>query len=274
MEGLALRRRLFGFSSGDVFKLLADRETMFTQANERAIAAEEKLAEMRAEIGPLHEERRRKDDQIDSLRTGIEELTSRLSSMQEQAADLEELRQQLAEMRNDPLSQLMSGDVTFKFLVTEVAPVLKAAEETAAAMLEAARVESERRLGETDQAREEMERQVEWLRKWGEQLPPLIRAVQERLGETRHRIEEIPDRIRDALRPLTESMTSTNAEIEQLASLSNPPAPSPPERLEAEEVQAAEAVEETYIDLSGWTGETVSGGRATPEPAWWGGPGG
>jgi predicted nucleic acid-binding Zn-ribbon protein len=274
MEGLALRRRLFGFSSEDVLKLLADREKMFTQANGRALAAEENLAELQAEIGSLREERASKDEELGSLRTEMEELSARLATMQEQATDLEEFRQQLAEMRNDPLSQLMAGDVTFKFLVTEVAPVLKAAEESAAAMLEGARLESERRLEETERAREDVERQVEWLMAWGRRLPPLIRAVQERLSETRRRIEEIPDRVREALRPVTESMMSANEEIDHLANLSNPPTMSPPEPIEDAEQPQAQPVGETYIDLSGWPAESVSEEGAAPEPAWWGGPGG
>jgi len=135
MNALALRRRLFGYSPDDVAKLMADREQMFVQANHRAGAAEGQLAELRASFQPLIEESGRKDQQIASLQGQIGELAGRLEAMEEQAVELDELRQQLAEMRNDPISQLVSGDVTFKFLVTEVAPVIKAAEESAAAML-------------------------------------------------------------------------------------------------------------------------------------------
>ena len=247
---------------------------MFVQANHRAGAAEGQLAELRASFQPLIEESGRKDQQIASLQGQIGELAGRLEAMEEQAVELDELRQQLAEMRNDPISQLVSGDVTFKFLVTEVAPVLKAAEESAAAMLEDARVQSQRLLDESDQGRRDVKRQVDWLMTWGRRIPLLVQAVQDRLGQTRMRIEEIPERMREALLPVAETMASANQALEEFIKVAIPPdlsAPEEPEKMEQPEtMERAEGSQPpAYIDLTDRSRESVNRESEARQPAWW-----
>jgi chromosome segregation ATPase len=272
MEKMTLRRKLFGYSLEDVSQLFADRERMFAQANQRAQAAEEQLAEVQAKLQPVNDQMELKDREIASLERLVAELSGQVESMQSQSIELQELRQQVIEWKSDPLAQLLGGDVTIKFLISEVAPVLKAAEESAVTMLEEAQSQSRKRLEETERASQEVQRQVNWLITWRQQIEPLIRAVQERIGETRQRIEEIPDRIRQALMPVADSMTTATAELGQLVESSAPPAMSEPQWIEQAEwrdwgpraaaaetpqPEAAVAVEEdaVYIDAA--------------EPAWW-----
>ena len=286
MEKLTLRRRLFGYSLEDVSQLVADREHMFTQANRRAQAAEEQLADAQAKLQPFKDEIEQKDREIASLHGRVSELIALLESMQEQGVELELLRQQVMELKGDPLGQLLAGDVTIKFLISEVAPVLKAAEESAITMLEDAQEQSRKRLEETERARHEVRRQVDWLITWQQQIEPLIRAAQERIGETRKRIEEIPDRIRQALMAVTDSMTTANGELGQLVEASAPPPMSQPQWIEQAEwrewalndgseitvqPEAAVAPEEdtVYVDVPEWPGERVAEDGASAEPAWW-----
>src|SRR2546430_5034192 len=106
-----------------------------------------------------------------------------------------------------------------------------------------------------------------WLISWRERIDPLIRGVQERIGETRRRIEEIPDRIREALLPVTDSMTTANAELGELVRAAVPP----PLLARAE---AAVAPEEDALDVgvpgtNDWPSGHGVAESAFSQPAWW-----
>ena len=260
MERMTLRRKLFGYSLEDLSNLLADRDRMFAEANRRAQAAEEELSTVRSQHAD-------KDREIVALTDRIEELSRQLATFSDQSTELEELRRQVLDLRSDPLTQVVAGDLIVKFLIAEVAPVLKAAEESAAMMLEDASAESRTRLNEVERARTDVRKQVDWLISWRERIDPLIRGVQERIGETRRRIEEIPDRIREALQPVTDSMTTANAEIGAFVRAAGPP---PLGEMPAAVVPEKDAV---YLDGAGaskWPGEPSVEEPVAPEPAWWG----
>jgi chromosome segregation ATPase len=261
MERMTFRRKLFGYSLEDLSKLLADRDHMFAEANRRAQAAEEQLSDATAKSGE-------KDRQIAALTEQIDEMSRRLEAFTDQSSELDELRRQVLDLRSDPLTQVVAGDIIVKFLIAEVAPVLKAAEESAVMMLEDAGVESRNRLERAEQARQEVRKQVDWLISWRERIDPLIRGVQERIGETRRRIEEIPDRIREALLPVTDSMTTANAELGELVRAAVPP----PLLAQAEAAVAPEE-DALYVDVPGttdWPSDHGVEENAFPEPAWWG----
>jgi chromosome segregation ATPase len=265
MEGMTLRRKLFGYSLDDVSKLLADRDRMFAEANRRAQAAEEQLVAAQATNAEM-------DREMAGLRGELDEMRMRLRTLTDQSEELEALQRQIFDLRSDPLTQVLAGDVIVKFLIAEVAPVLKAAEESAVAMLENAGAETRTRLEEVEAARRTVSEQVEWLRSWRDRIDPMIRGVQARIAETRQRLEEIPERIREALVPVTESMTTANEELTQFVLAADPPLPSAM-RSPAEEPHQASVVPDedaVYVDVPpsrSWTDDTTI---QTPEPAWWG----
>jgi len=260
MERMTLRRRLFGYSLEDMSKVLDDRDRMFGEVNRRAQAAEDQLAAALAKQAE-------KDREIVALRQQVDELQERLGSLTDQSAELEELRRQMLDLRSDPLTQAVAGDVIVKFLIAEVAPVLKAAEESAVAMLEDAGAESRSRLDQVEEARRKVHEQVEWLSSWRDRMDPLIRRGQQRIAETRQRLGEIPDRIREALHPVTDSMTSANQELTEFVRAATPP--SPPRQSETAVAPEEDAV---YVDVPApsWPGEEQVAAHPEPEPAWWG----
>jgi len=214
MESTYLRRRLFGYRPQDVLRILADREQIFAHADERAQAAEKELEQIRAELAPLKSELARKNASITALEEHSEQLQSQLSDLQAQ----------LDEARRDPFAQLdPSSSATMRFLIGEIAPILKAAEETAVRLFSDAQATTEHQVAEAERIRAELQVQITRANSWHDRVEPLIRSAQSRLAETRQRIQEVPARIADALAPVGEAMAWTGEQLAEFLGVAMPP---------------------------------------------------
>jgi hypothetical protein len=110
-----------------------------------------------------------------------------------------------------------------RFLVAEVAPILRAAEDSAAALMDQARAASEQQLAEIGQAREELRAQFAVITEWWDGVQHVMGPVQTRIAATRRTIEEVGERIQGALVPLSELIATIGEELTELTRAATPP---------------------------------------------------
>jgi hypothetical protein len=131
--------------------------------------------------------------------------------------EIELLRQQAAKELKAPNS-LMSQIIT-----AEIAPLLAAAQDAAARIVDDAQATMDEQLARADVARSEMAAQVDDIIAWHQRVDPLIGAIRSRMAQTRTRIDDVPDRIAEALAPLAELVGSMSDHLESLLTVSSPP---------------------------------------------------
>ncbi len=79
------------------------------------------------------------------------------------------------------------------------------------------------KLARADGARSELAAQVEDIVAWHQHVDPLFGAIRARMAQTRDRIDDVPNRIAEALAPLAELVGSMSDQLETLLSASSPP---------------------------------------------------
>ena len=116
-----------------------------------------------------------------------------------------------------------SSDLTNRFLAEELKGILAAAEESAGRILERARVTSEQQIAQSNRLWREVQAELARFSSWREQVEPVIRAVHAKVEGVRSQIEEVPEKIRQALAPMADSISMIDSDLAELASASVPP---------------------------------------------------
>jgi chromosome segregation ATPase len=213
-----LRRRLLGYSSKQVRQLLFDRDGLLAVAEDRVRTLEREVVDLKGDLLPARAELVRKDQQIDSLREELDEARHQVEKLGEQ---LDQLRQEADRARqaqeNDP------AHVTLELVLSEVGPILTAAQEAATRIIEDAQVTIQERLEQAEGARQMLAGQVQELSEWRDRIGPMIGGIQLRMQETRATVTEVPERIADALSPLVDLLTSMSRQLSEFARVSVPP---------------------------------------------------
>jgi chromosome segregation ATPase len=221
------RRSLFGLNREDVRRQLGDLEARLEEAIGRAEAAQAdhrsvqaRLEEALTRAQVREEEAVRWEEEALSLRAEVETLRGRVS----------ELEEELGRLRGNPaLAAEAAGDPTLQFLVSGVAPIIRAAEESAAGMLEQVRKHTEERMAEVERVRTQLIEKIRDVQAWGDRVRDVVPPARERIDDTRKRIEETPDRIREALAPLDELFARVGDDLARLLEMSRlAPHPHPP----------------------------------------------
>jgi len=184
-------------------RIVGDREIMLRQAEARAEAADARTSELESEMEALRAEAERRGREI-------EELRERLGSAPAEAG------------RGDASVQV-SG---------EVRRILEAAEQTAAEMLEQARAEASRRRREADELWGDVQSEVARMAEWRAVVAPRMEGLRARLEQLGGLIDEVPDRLEEALRPLADAVRDGAAEVAAADADTHPPllvAPGPEE---------------------------------------------
>ncbi len=125
----------------------------------------------------------------------------------------------------------------------ELAGILAAAEESAAGIVERARITTERQITESTRLWREVEAEVARFSSWREQIEPVIQRIASKVDDVRARIEEVPERIREALAPMADSISSLDSDMAELAAASTPPLLLKPSGLDERESEVLEARE-------------------------------
>jgi peptidoglycan hydrolase CwlO-like protein len=148
-----------------------------------------------------------------------------------------------------------AGGMTSQFLTEELARILSAAEESAARIMERARVSSQAQMTESNRLWREVQAEVTRFHAWREQVEPLIHQVQSKVEDVRSKIDEVPERIREALAPMADSIASVDGDLADLLVAAGPPMLFAPRGLGGEAPPEGEAAQE----LTG-----LYGGQADP----------
>lgn len=293
MEGVSLRRRLLGVDPEEVERLLVERELELGQLSRQARLAEERAAEAEGRWHALEKRVIESEQRALSAEHELKRLQAMLSSLGIELArreqEAEALRIEADDLRRQLEAALSRGgeiafegdagprfDPTTNFLVTEVAPILRAAEESAAMVLRQARAASEQEKSDLDQARSEIQAQLGLVTSWWKDVHQVLEPIQENLSAARKTIEDIGDRVREALYPLTGLIGTIGEELIKLSQISSPP-PIPRPDLEATKRVPSPSNERLTVSIEGQPpgrsapdeGTAVHAGPRTGLSGWW-----
>lgn len=142
-----------------------------------------------------------------------------------------------------PTASSESAEISSRFVTEEIAGVLSAAEESAARILERARVQSEQQITKSSRLWEEVRAEVTRLGSWREGIEPVIQTVMTKVEGIRSQIEAVPERIRDALAPMADSISDIDSDLAELAEACSPPLLLAPSELEPDDGEGGPAWE-------------------------------
>ncbi len=125
----------------------------------------------------------------------------------------------------------------------ELAGILAAAEESAAGIVERARITTERQIAESTRLWREVEAEVTRFSSWRDQIEPVIRRIAGQVDDIRSRIEEVPERIREGLAPMADAISGLDSDMAELAAASTPPLLLKPAGLDERESEVLESRE-------------------------------
>jgi len=115
-----------------------------------------------------------------------------------------------------------SGGAMPAFLRDEIAPLLSAAEQAAAQIVERAKDQARQDTEDLDRKRVEVEARVSDLVAWQERVEPAIQSLQAKIADIQRKIEEVPDLIRKALDPVASAISSLDPTLAEISSASKP----------------------------------------------------
>jgi TolA-binding protein len=136
--------------------------------------------------------------------------------------------------RAEPVTS-RSGDTASRLVSDELAGILTAAEESAARIIERARSTTSRQVARSNRVWHDVQSEVSKFVAWRQGVEPVIGAVQSKVDAVRELIEGVPERIREALAPMAESISAIDADLADLAAASTPPLLLTPSDLEADD---------------------------------------
>jgi hypothetical protein len=110
-----------------------------------------------------------------------------------------------------------------KFVSEELAPILQAAEAAAQQMVERARASTEARTVEAERRWNEVQVQVAALNDWRDRVEPGLRELQAAMTDVRTEMQQVPDRIREALDPIARAIAALDPVINDVNSASGHP---------------------------------------------------
>jgi hypothetical protein len=166
-----IRRSLFGYRRSAVHELLLESDYTQRRAESNILAAEAKIAELQSELGDMERDIAGRDHQLAALQAEVARLEDRTTD-------------------GGPL-----------FVTDEVASILTAAHDAAGRIVERARSVSER-MYETNRREEGVRADATRLAAWREEALPVIRSARASMDAIRADLEQMTQRITDALTPL------------------------------------------------------------------------
>jgi hypothetical protein len=189
-----LRRGLLGVRTRDVWTLLDDREEELGRTRDRADSAGTEAASLR--------------EQVSSLEVRLDQAHHELAMLREIPPQPAIGEDGEAKFCACPPSESVLDEMTKVVGITEEATqrILNQARETLMKEIEAAQALRER-------ARSEISEAGAWRRHWG----PILKAFQSTVKQTASAIEDTPERVREALGPLTAAAAALDEDLRQFA---------------------------------------------------------
>ncbi len=230
------RRGLFGYRKRAVEEYVAHREALLRERDQRIHEAEARAADLHVNL-----------------------------AQREQAID--QLKQEIDSVGTDPResSHEYAARLTATFMTEELQKVLGAAQLAATRIIERADLTTQERLNEAEQLWREVEAQVSALASWEHAVRPASDSARGTIASAQARIDEVPERIRDALTPMADAIAHVQAQIAELARLASPPSLSKPEKLDEVSREGDDSVEGSLTDLPAGEGHDRANDDAEPE---------
>ncbi len=143
-----------------------------------------------------------------------------------------------------------SSDAASKLVSDELGGILAAAEESAARIIERARSTTSRQVARSNRVWQDVQSEVTKFVAWRQGVEPMIGAVQSKVDAVRELIEAVPERIREALAPMAESISAIDADLADLAAASTPPLLLTPSDLESDDDVDEWSVADAHDDVT------------------------
>jgi hypothetical protein len=108
------------------------------------------------------------------------------------------------------------------FLRDEVAPLLAAAEQAAAQIIERAKVEAREQNVEFEQIRRREEARAAEMVAWLDHMEPSLKALQAKVADIHSKIDQVPELVRKALDPVAEAISSLSPTLAEISGAARP----------------------------------------------------
>lgn len=229
-----LKGGFFGYRKDDVRALLAARERMFLEVSDQARAAEERLDTTRSELDlakagvrALREQLDARTNELGSAQARVAELetqvaaaTSEVAEHSQRAREGEQrlqtresaLREQISRLE----AELAEARATPPPGVGELTAVLDATRDAIERIIAGARRSAEDQLAQVERTRGDLQAEIERASAWREHVSPLIDDVRREIGRTRAQALQVSGRVSEALRPMTDALTTLAHNLEDL----------------------------------------------------------
>lgn len=240
-----LRRSFVGYSKKDVLQSLDEQETMVKHAQQSAEAARATAARLEDEIGQLREDAEARAQEARTLQAQVQQVAAEAEEHRQLAeryrAEAHQYRAEADRIRSEAERQRAEADRArqeaeaarapdrlAELLNEELAQVLAAAKESAERIVDRAEESGRGREARAEEVWEEVQTELDRFTTWWERVEPVIREVQKRIEEARHRADEVADRIRQALGPTLQAMIDVDTDLGRLQDSAMPPQIKPP----------------------------------------------
>jgi multidrug efflux pump subunit AcrA (membrane-fusion protein) len=269
---------LFGYRAKDVQRLMADREAMLRLAQQQSQEVRARADQIQAELGRLQEEVAGRDRAIEALREEVRQRDDSAASLRNELAETQaqtqariaehdaqtqariaehdaqaqariaELDAQARQLHQQLQEHAMARD-SQQILMDELAPILRAAQESAQRIVERAEETGEIRTREAERMRADLSGAISQYVRWRQRLEGIMTSVQDRLDEAQSRIAEVPKRIQEALAPMSDAIYLFNEDLTTMSQVGDPPGQISPPAPQAAEPAAAQAPADDHIVL-------------------------
>lgn len=251
-----LRRSLVGYSKKDVQQTLDEQEAMVRQAQQSAEAARAATARLEAEIDQMRQDAEARGREAQTLQAQVQQVASEAEEQRQLVdryraeanqyrveadrlrAEAERQRAE-AERARQEAEAAQAPDRLAEMLNEELGQVLAAARESAQRIVDRAEESGRGREARAEEVWREAQREIDLFTMWWERVEPVIREVQKRIEEARHRADEVGDRIRQALGPTLQAMIDVDTDLGRLQDSATPPQIKPPSGAQDDEDEPA-----------------------------------
>jgi len=218
-------RRVFGYRRSSVDQAISDRDMMLRQAEQRAREADARAAEMEERMAALHRQvtdqqvrlggrERELSEQMTALHRRMGEVGAELAERDRAIVELEAHIDRLTQQPETPRPEAVTA--ASERVSQEVARILSAAEDSAARIVEQARITAAHNTAVSQRQWREVQRSLARFAGWRDRVEPQMVEIHARLEELRSRIGEIPERVRAAFAPLADASAATEAGLQAL----------------------------------------------------------
>jgi hypothetical protein len=243
-----VRWRLFGLHAGDVIALISQRDQELQAAVDRVSELEAQALRAARDASDLAIESSRRlaraeaaerrltsaEGELTELRGSVSVREREIETLRrrstEQEDELRRLRLELEEVGRAALEREPVEELTYRYLMEEIGPVVRAAEESAARIEEGARARAEAREAELSRLEDDLRDRADAYAEWRRTLEPVLDGIASRIQEMDQRMQQAPGLVAQALLPVAEVMSTMHSDLQRVGGFLVPPEPGvPPE---------------------------------------------